>query len=373
MNPITYCMNVHKGESLESIQAALQNVTIPLREALGGSGAFPIGLRLGVGAAQQLRVPETYRRFANFLSHNNLAVMGINGFPYGAFHDACIKTAVYKPDWSSPNRTSYTRDLFYALTHLPTARMGDYVPSVTTVPLAYDEGHGISEHIFEELCSIALFLRKLEGFTGKRMCLALEPEPDCLLESTQTTIDFFERLWRHPLWVPAYRHYIGICFDTCHFALGYEDPLHALRSIVSANIPVARIQVSAALEFNRYTTVEDLRPFIDQEYLHQTRRREANADLTCFADLTEEVLPQLVGSSGRIHYHVPLAWAGTIQLESTRRSLTPAFWRYVRAGGWPLEVETYTYFVYPEMLRKKTLSECLLEDIVWVKRQLQSV
>jgi hypothetical protein len=119
--------------------------------------------------------------------------------------------------------------------------------------------------------------------------------------------------------------------------------------------------------------VEDLRPFIDQEYLHQTRRREANADLTCFADLTEEVLPQLVGSSGRIHYHVPLAWAGTIQLESTRRSLTPAFWRYVRAGGWRVEVETYTYFVYPEMLRKKTLSECLLEDIVWVKRQLQSV
>jgi hypothetical protein len=118
-------MNVHKGESLESIQAALQNVTIPLREALGGSGTFPIGLRLGVGAAQQLRVPETYRRFANFLSHNNLAVMGINGFPYGAFHDACIKTAVYKPDWSSPSRTSYTRDLFYALTHLPTARMGD--------------------------------------------------------------------------------------------------------------------------------------------------------------------------------------------------------------------------------------------------------
>jgi hypothetical protein len=145
--------------------------------------------------------------------------------------------------------------------------------------LAYDEGHGISENIFEELCSIALFLRKLEGFTGKRMCLALEPEPDCLLESTQTTIDFFERLWRHPLWVPAYRHYIGICFDTCHFALGYEDPLHALRSIVSANIPVARIQVSAALEFNRYTTVEDLRPFIDQEYLHQTRRRDAAADL----------------------------------------------------------------------------------------------
>ncbi|MBQ9694586.1 MAG: metabolite traffic protein EboE [Kiritimatiellae bacterium] len=373
MNPITYCMNVHKGESLDAILQALKDVTLPLREVLGERGTFPVGLRFGAQAAKALRVPETVKRFSNFLLHNNLAVMGINGFPYGAFHDESIKTSVYQPDWTSPERTSYTRDLFYALSHLPIARMGDYPTSVTTVPLAYDKGQGISESVFEELCAIALFLRKLEGFTGKRMCLALEPEPDCLLESTQTTIDFFERLWQHPHWIPAYRHYIGVCFDTCHFAVGYEDPLNALRNIVSANIPVARIQISAALEFNRYTTAEDLQPFIDKEYLHQTRRREENADLTCFEDLTETILPKVLGASGRIHYHVPLAWNGTSRLESTRRVLTPAFWRYVRAGGWPLEIETYTYFVYPESLRTKTLSEWLLDDILWVKAQLRSV
>jgi hypothetical protein len=45
----------------------------------------------------------------------------------------------------------------------------------------------------------------------------------------------------------------------------------------------------------------------------------------------------------------------------------------VRAGGWPLEIETYTYFVYPEALRKKTLSESLLDDMIWVREQLKSV
>lgn len=373
MNPITYCMNVHKGEDLASILKALQNVTIPVRDVLVKKVNFPVGLRLGSVATKELRDAQACERFANFLKHNQLDVIGINGFPYGDFHDASIKQSVYQPDWTSPERTNYTRDLFYILSQLPITKLGDYVPSVTTVPLAYDEGHGIPESIFEELCSIALFLRKLEGFTGKRMCLALEPEPDCLLESTQTTIDFFERLWRHPMWDPSYRHYIALCFDTCHFALGYEDPLHALRSIVAARIPVARIQVSAALEFNRYTTAEDLLPFVDKEYLHQTRRREEDASLTYFKDLTEEVVPQLLGSIGRIHYHVPLVWQGTARLESTRRSLTPAFWRYVRAGGWPLEVETYTYFVCPEAFRSKTLSEWLLEDILWVKRQLASV
>lgn len=373
MNAITYCMNVHRGEDLASVQEALVEVTIPLREVFSAEGTFPLGLRIGADAAKLLRDSETLRRFSNFLVHNKLSVMGINGFPHDTFHDCVVKERVYEPDWTHPERAVYTRNLFYALSHLPTARLGDHFPSVTTVPLAYDRGQEIPEIVVEELCSMALFLRKLEGFTGRRMCLALEPEPDCLLERTQQTIDFFERLWSHPLWVPSYRPYIGLCFDTCHFAVSYEDPLNALRSIVAANIPVARIQVSAALEFNCYTTEETLRAFIDREYLHQVRRREANAELTCFPDLTEEVLPQLVGQSGRIHYHVPLAWQGSTELESTRRALTPAFWRYVRAGGWPLEVESYAYFVYPETLRKKTLSESLLDDMMWVRNQLKSV
>ena len=35
MNPVTYCMNVHPGESLDAIVKALEDVTLPLRDALG--------------------------------------------------------------------------------------------------------------------------------------------------------------------------------------------------------------------------------------------------------------------------------------------------------------------------------------------------
>jgi hypothetical protein len=370
MNPITYCMNVHPGEDIASIRNAISDIALPLRTALEHGCEMPLGLRLSADAAQALRVPETMRSFCSFLQANRLKVMGINGFPYGAFHGTTVKEAVYAPDWQTVERQSYTHDLFYAATHLPVADLGEHRFSVSTVPLAYDRGQKFSDQFLENICAFALFLRKLEGFTGRRLCLALEPEPDCLLDGSQSVIDFFEELWRHPDWHPAYRDLIGVCFDTCHFAVNYEDPLYALRHIVSSNIPVARIQISAALEFTPYATVEDLTPFVDPVYLHQTIRREHDASMTCYPDLTSAILPELIGARGRIHYHVPLVWPGNSHITSTRNALTPAFWRYVRAGAWPLEIETYTYNVLPADLRHRTLSEMLFEDIAWVRSQL---
>lgn len=375
MNVIGYCMNVHPGEDLKSVRAALEQVAVPLRDALAKEVTFALGLRLGVEAARELREQRVAQAFIALLRHHRLTTFGINGFPYGAFHGARVKTAAYAPDWTDARRLDYTRDLFFALARMPTVPMegGAHCPNVTTVPLAYNRGQGIPDEIFRNLCSMALTLRKLEGFTGVRMRLALEPEPDCLLESAQDTIDFFERLWLHPDWNPLYRDFIGVCFDTCHFAMNYEEPLNALRSIVSANIPVARVQVSAALEFTEEATREELLAFNDGTYLHQVRRREENAALKCFPDLTPDSLPEILGRRGRIHCHVPLAWEGIGRLGSTRHTLTPAFWRYVRAGGWPIEIETYTYPELPSAFHGHTLSEMLLQDFRWVHQQLRSV
>ncbi len=373
MNPIAYCMNVHRGDDLPSVLKALETITLPVGEAMGNGTSIPVGFRFGAELAALLRTPERLRKLASYMRQHHLSAIGINGFPYGSFHGEIVKTAVYEPDWTDARRIMYTRNLFYALTQLPAMRTPeDHPVSVTTVPLAYDRGQGISDEFLVHLCDMTLFLRKLEGFTGQRMCLALEPEPDCLLETTTQIVDFFERLWLHPNWNPAYRDYIGICFDTCHFALGYEEPLYALRSLVSAKVPVARIQVSAALEFTPYTTIEDLQPFLDTTYLHQTRRRENDASITYFPDLTVDVLREIIGRRGRIHYHLPLAWSGNERLGTTRNTLTPAFWRYVRAGGWPVEAESYAYFVLPDYLRKRTLSESILEDLTWIRMQLRN-
>lgn len=373
MNVVTYCMNVHPGESLDDVRRALEDVTIPLQEALGPEASRAVGLRLGAKAAGDLRVPEYLDRFASFLRRERLTVIGINGFPYGDFHAARVKEAAYLPDWGSAARMAYTRDLFYALSKLPLADMGEgHAPGVTTVPLAYDRGQDSAAY-FQAICAIALFLRKLEGFTGIHMQLALEPEPDCLLESVQTTVDFFERLWTCPDWNPLCRDYVALCFDTCHFAVNYEDPLTALKTLVGYRIPIARVQVSAALETTPATTEEDLKPFVDPTYMHQTRVLGERSSLICHQDLTESLLPEIAGRAARIHYHVPLDWSGTPALRSTRETLTPGFWRYLRAGGWPVEIETYAHFVMPGALRTRTLSEMLLRDIRWTLNNLRTV
>lgn len=70
------------------------------------------------------------------------------------------------------------------------------------------------------------------------------------------------------------RTYIGLCLDTCHFAVAFEEPLTALIRFESAGIRVARIQLSSAIR----ATVTDEAParladFIDPVYLHQTKIR----------------------------------------------------------------------------------------------------
>lgn len=372
MNVVTYCMNVHPGESLDAVRKALADVTLPLQLALGPESSHAVGLRLGAQAAEDLRVPEHLERFASYLRRERLTVLGINGFPYGDFHAGRVKEDAYLPDWGDARRMGYTRDLFYALSKLPLTDLGEgHAPGVTTVPLAYDRGQNIEDY-FEAICAIGLFLRKLEGFTGIHMQLALEPEPDCLLESVRTTVDFFERLWTCPHWNPLCRDHIALCFDTCHFAVSYEDPLTALKTLVGSRIPIARVQISAALEVTSEAKPEDLRPFLDPTYMHQTRLRNPDGTLQCHPDLTETVLPELIGRGGRVHYHVPLSWDGTAALRSTRDTLTPAFWRYLRAGGWPLEIETYAHFVMPETIRTHTLSEMLLRDIRWTLSNLRT-
>ena len=370
MNPISYCMNVHPGESVEAVLRALRESTLPITAALK-SPDFGIGLRLSAEAAAELRDADTLSRFRQFFRNNRLRTIGINGFPFGNFHMRPVKTAVYEPDWATEARSIYTHDLFYLLSSLPELPGTNTPISVTTVPLAYDRGQGISRPILDNICEIALFLRKLEGFTGRRMMLALEPEPDCLLDTATNTIAFFETLWHHPLWSPLNTPYIGLCFDTCHFAVNFEDPLVALRSIVGAGIPIARIQISAALEFHEDTPTQALAPFLDSVYLHQTRTLGSDGTLNRYPDLTPDILPALRGLRGRTHFHVPLAWKGNQSLRSTRDTLTPDFWRYVKNHGWPLELETYTYRVLPSALRSQTLSEMIVYDFRWMQEQLR--
>ena len=409
MNPIPYCLNIHPGESLADIRAAIDRHTLAVKARVAPKASYPVGLRLAAAAAEELASKAELDAFVEFLAHRDLFVNDINGFPYGAFHNTAVKASVYEPDWSTRERLNYTGRLATILAALlPDGETGG---SISTVPLGYKKRwtvdgvrgtnveHSTSnvEHrtgeqkatvLVRQIALLAEYLHQLHLETGHEIVLALEPEPDCLLEDTNEVIAWFEdhllyegRRWlsknnrRTPDEAEALlRKHIGLCLDTCHFAVAFEDPLTALIRFESACIRVARVQLSAAVR----TTVSEeslrgLAAFIDPVYLHQTKIRRPHGEIVSLPDLTDDALETARNHAGcelRTHFHVPLFFAGDGVLGSTRTDLTPEFFAHVQAQKYPLEIETYTFDVLPSTLRSASVVDSLVREYEWVRRQL---
>ena len=113
-----YCTNIHPAETWPETLRALETHTLKVRDLLLESDhhpigkPYPIGLRLSARAAAELLHRENLQKFEDWLDTNNSYVFTINGFPYGSFHGSRVKEQVFLPDWTSPERVSYTQQLF---------------------------------------------------------------------------------------------------------------------------------------------------------------------------------------------------------------------------------------------------------------------
>ena len=83
---LTYCSNIHAGESWAEVRAALGHALPAVRKHLGVTGPFAIGLRLSARAAEELKPGAARDEFFAFIRDGDYYVPTINGFPFGAFH-----------------------------------------------------------------------------------------------------------------------------------------------------------------------------------------------------------------------------------------------------------------------------------------------
>ena len=388
---VPYCLNIHRGESLAEVCENIRVHARRVKAVVSPHTVYPLGLRLSAVAADELtREPSSLDQFASMLKEEGMCVSLINGFPYGAFHGTPVKREVYRPDWSAPERYRYTTQLcrILATLLLPGER-----GNVSTVPLAYrtpancDPGELRTAYV-HAIVLAALDLERLEQETGREIALALEPEPDCLLEDTADVLSWYENelLPEGIGWLTGshgkrtaeeadalLRRYVGICLDTCHFAVAFERPLDALCRFHDAGIRVVRIQVSSALR----VIVTDasrtaLRAFIDPVYLHQTKMRTPSGRRRAFPDLTEDVLTEAAeGAELRTHFHVPLFYEGDGVLATTRDELTPEFLALARDNGIPLEIETYTFDVLPKALRGDDVVDAIVKETEWIQSRIE--
>jgi sugar phosphate isomerase/epimerase len=363
---LTYCTNIHAGEEWADVRAAVADVLPRVRKHLEATGPFGIGLRLSASAASALAKPEALAEFQRFMAENEYYVFTINGFPYGAFHGERVKENVYLPDWRDPRRVAYSDQLADILSALLPKDMT--TGSVSTVPGAFKphiKSRGDVEAVARGIREHAAHLEQIESSTGRRIRLALEPEPSCLFETVEETCAFFDKY----LAGADVRRYVGVCVDTCHMAVEFEDPSTLLATFADAGVDVVKVQISSALDV-KASEIGALRPFAEDTYLHQVVSKHGDS-LERFVDLPDALGHAGVNHEWRVHFHVPLFLENLGTLVTTQPFVS-SFLAALRANPVcdQLEVETYTWDVLPAEHRKLDVAEAIARELDWVRSQL---
>ncbi len=402
---LTYCSNVHRGETWTETFDALQEFLPSVKRRSRPDGPMGVGLRLSAVAAEQLDTPSALEALQGFLRDEDLYVFTINGFPYGSFHGGRVKERVYLPDWQQHERLDYTDRLATLLAFLLPPEQPDLFGSVSTVPGAFRtlaaDAEVTSARVAHMLLRHVAGLATLENRTGRRIVLALEPEPMCLMETTAETIEFFER---HLLSRQAVdelvrlsgrtraaseallRRHLGVCLDVCHAAVEFETIRHSVAALRCAGIEIAKLQLSSALVVPRMNDAAAalLRRFDDGVYLHQVVQR-GPAGLVRFLDLPDALAswesasaaPASAPADGvewRVHCHVPVFHDAPLDgLATTQPTLLDMLDLQREEGVSPhLEVETYTWDVLPPELAAGPLDAAIARELGWVRGRLGS-
>ncbi|HSQ71706.1 MAG TPA: metabolite traffic protein EboE, partial [Rubrivivax sp.] len=395
---LTYCSNIHPGESWAEVRANFDHHVVAVRDRLMPGGDFGIGLRLSARAAAELAEPAVLAEFRDFLARHRMYVFTLNGFPYGTFHGARVKEGVYLPDWRSPERLRYSNQLADLLARLfPEPLPGDIAleGSVSTVPGAFKPALGGPHDValmVEHLLRHVAHLVALHARTGRRIALALEPEPHCFLETLAEVIEFFEGELHGPAAMQriveltgldpaaaaeALHAHLGICLDLCHAAVEFEHAAEGLRRLERAGIRVHKMQISAGLRLPALNTaaLEALRRFDDAVYLHQVVE-QGPGGLKRFADLPEALASLHDGTAGRewrVHFHVPIFLDRLAPFASTQGFIREVLAIHrTRPVSAHLEVETYTWSVLPEPFRSGSVDEAVARELAWVRTELSS-
>jgi hypothetical protein len=375
---LTYCTNIHRGEDWGETFRGLEQYTLAVRQRVGTQAPFGIGLRLSNQAAHELATPNTLLTFQQWLERHGCYVFTINGFPFGRFHGSRVKEQVFTPDWTQPERLDYTNLLFDLLAQLVPAGVEG---SVSTLPGSYKEfirdGAQVAE-IRMNLWRCVEHIARVSEWTGRTLHLGVEPEPLGLFENSTETAAFFEALGTEHPNDPRLAAHLGVNYDTCHFALQYEEPHEAIERLRAQNIKLSKIHLSSALKVRPTPEARHaLAAFADDVYLHQVLGRFRDGSIIRYRDLP----PALAASEGfdanewRIHFHVPLHSPATALFGNTANHITGLL-EILKAepGLCPhLEIETYTWEVLPPELKQGDVVTQLAREYEWCLGHLRRV
>jgi hypothetical protein len=334
---LSYGMNVHPARDLPGVVAQLDTYAVAIRARLEVD-TLGVSLWLPPALAAALAVDSRARaRLRAELDARGLEVVTLSGSPYRSGDETAAKTARYRPDWTTTERLEYTLDLARVLVDLlpDDAVRG----SISTLGLGRREVWGVGPER-----SSARILGRLSGglaeiawHTGRAVRVGFQPEPGCVMDTTDQTIAALTRVDKDR---------IGVCLDLANLAVTWQDPAETLGMLAVAGVSVIKVQVAAAIEAaNPAAAAEALRGYVEPRHLHQVRTPGGG-----YADDLGDALRDFPPGPWRVRYHVPLHAAPVAPLTATTAVWRSAL-RQLMAGDIPgcdhLDVETETWDVLP--------------------------
>jgi hypothetical protein len=364
---LCYSLNVYPGTGLDRKLDTLRNAVPKIRKNIRhrkfATEPFAAGLWLDIQTVNELQDKARLEELKRVLDESGLYVFTVNAFPYGEFHGRIIKKKVYEPDWATDERLKYTCMVADILSELlPEGVSG----SISTLPGTYGKvSADKSRLIADNLLRCTDYLKELEERKGKRIVLAVEMEPDCLWDSPEGFAEFYSR----NISGSESAEYLGVCYDTCHQELLKNKPGEGLDILCEARVPIAKIQLSSAIRALSADSKQALEHYFnDDVYLHQTCAGEQR-----FPDLPEALASAGRNSDWKIHYHVPVYGEHLNDGLRTASEELEAVLKKIKQGDIScshLEIETYTYSVLPDELRKLSLEESIAAEYDWVLDKL---
>jgi len=389
---LTYCTNIHAGESWKDHFEALKKNFPAIKEKISPNNAMGIGLRLSNEASIDLSNEENLDDFKKWLREQDAYVFTMNGFPYGGFHHTRVKENVHTPDWTTKERVEYTLRLFNILKKLLPEGMDG---GISTSPMSYrhwfspEQLKDAKEKATNNILDVVEYLIE-QSSQGKRMHLDIEPEPDGILETGDEFIEWLEndvmRLGIKRLAKKfnidddkardLLKEHLCLCYDVCHFAIGFEEHEKVIDQLELKGIKVGKIQISAALkkEMNseRKNIKEAFEKFDEPVYLHQVVAKKDNGELLRYPDLPEALQDynNTAVIEWRAHFHVPIFADNFGLLQSTQNDIVKVLKKQKQKRFTNhLEIETYTWEALPQEL-KLPLQESIIRELDWVKKVL---
>jgi len=389
---LTYCTNIHPGEGWQATFDNLKRYLPEIREHLETPPeTMGIGLRLSDRASTELAKPGNMEAFQEWLVATGAYVFTLNGFPFGGFHGKTVKDKVHEPDWSTQARYVYTERMFQQLAVLLPEGMDG---GISTSPLTYRHWYTAHEQeqlkgkTAEVLADLVFALHKAFEATGKLLHLDMEPEPDGLLESGAEFMAYYKdfmlmngrkHLQRQHGFSSAaaeamIRRHFQLCYDVCHFAVGYEPHEAVMEAMQAEAIGIGKIQVSAALKASfpksqtgREALLAAFADFDEPTYLHQVVQRNTNGSLLRFRDLPQALAskPNADVAEWRTHFHVPIFVEDYGRLQATQTDILEVMALQKRFPVSHLEVETYTWGVLPKDLQLP-LAQSIARELNWL-------